>query len=202
MSENRIPLVSRHTALAPPTAPFMDHLFELAVRRVIPWQWPGPAETPEAFSASLSDKVLVVHAIVNRETNEEVGVLIAYDANLFHRWAYVTLILLPEHQLKVWPLEGALLFANYLFRHFDLQNLYAQSATEDFLQFRSGEGTFYEVEGRLKERLLVDGVRQDQFILRVSRAMWEDKGVPLLEHCTRGVDQHGPFRTTPSGFDG
>lgn len=180
------PFESRHTALHPPSAPIIDHLYHLASTREIPWEWGGPAETPDAFHRSLAEQVLVQHAIVEKRQGLEIGLVTAYDANLFHGFAYVSLVLLPEYRRKVWPLEGALLFANYLFVRYNLRNLYASSSSANFLQFQSGDGSFYEIEGRLKGRLLVDGEPQDLFLLTVSRELWLEKGLPLLRHSVSG----------------
>ncbi len=181
-----LPFESRHTALRPPSNELLGEIYRLAVTAQIPWHWNGAAETPDAFSASLRDGVLVVYAIEARETGRQIGLLTASHANIFHGFAYTSMYLLPEFQMKAWPNEAALLFANYLFTRFNLRNLYAESATPSFDQFKSGAGHFFDVEGHFQERVLMNGTPQDLYVLRLSRAKWDEVGVPLLLHCTTG----------------
>lgn len=179
-----LPFESRHTRLRPPSQMLIETLYEYAVTGEIPWQWPSPAETPETFANALWGGVLAQYAIEDKRTNMQVGLVTAYGANIFHGFAYVSMTLLPGYRRRVWPLEGALLFANYLFTRFNLRNLYSESADPDFMQFGSGEGKFFDVEGRLQGRFVINGEPQDLYIMRISRERWLDRGVELLRHCT------------------
>lgn len=176
-------LESRATRLRPPTPGFVEELYTLAAVGEIPWQWNAATETPQSFAEAFWDGVLVQFAIEDRRDGRPVGLISAYNANLFHGYAYASLTLLPDHRLKVWPLEGALVFANYLFTRYNLRNVYAESAEPSFLQFRSGSGDFFEVEGQLRERLVVNGEPRDLYILRVSRERWQERGAELLARC-------------------
>lgn len=186
------PFVARHVRLRPPDPEFIDVLYELAMTRQVPWTWRTAQQTPDSFGESLWRDVLVQHAIEDRRTGQAVGLVTAYDANLFHGYAYASLVLLPDFRFRVWPLEGALLFANYLFVHYGLRHLYAKSAEESFLQFRSGAGTLYEVEGCLRGHLMVDGQPQDQYLLSISRQRWSEHAPDLLRHCVAADEAASP----------
>jgi hypothetical protein len=178
-----IPLTGRRTRLVPPSRRFVDTLYELAASNQIPWGWGGP-ETPRRFEESLWDGVLVQFAVEDLASGESLGLLRADGANVFHKYAYLSMILLPEYRLRVWPLEAAVLFANYLFRKYDIEHLYAESSEANFDQFRSGAGRMFEIEGRLRERVVVNGERQDLYILTISRDWALTEGTVLLQRLT------------------
>jgi hypothetical protein len=116
-----------------------------------------------------------------------VGILRADNFNSFHRYAYVTMILLPGYRLRAWPLEGALLFGNYVFRRFDLEHLYAEVPATYLEQFKSGIGRVFEVEGRLRNRVVLNGDRQDLYILTFSRERAMQTAV-LVDRMSAGAD--------------
>lgn len=177
------PRASRHVSLEPLGPEFADELYRLVSAGRLPWSWRGMSETPEGFAESLWSGVLVQYAVRDRRTGLDVGLATAYGANVFHRFAYVSYLLRPEHRMRVWPLEGALLFANLLFVRYDLRNLYAETADPHLDTFASGDGSFFEVEARLRDRLLVDGRPADLYLLRISRERWLERGVELLDRC-------------------
>jgi RimJ/RimL family protein N-acetyltransferase len=178
-----LPLTGRRTRLVPLSRTFADELYELVATSQIPWGW-GRPETPRGFQDSLWDRVLVQFAIEDTHTGRSIGLLRADNANLLHRYAYVSMILVPEHQYRAWPLEAAALFGNYLFKRYDLEHLYAETSDENLKHFRSGVGRVFEVEGRLQNRLLVRGERQDLYILSFSRERALKDGAALIERLT------------------
>jgi hypothetical protein len=174
------PLESRRARLAPLSAHFIDQLFHLACAGRIPWEWHSGVETPESFTHSLWSGVLAQFAIEERRSGRQVGLVRAYGGNAVHGYAYVTVILLPEYRMKAWPLEGGLLFANYLFMKYNLRNLYAEAAAHHFAQFGSGTGRLFEVEAHFRGRLMVNSGPEDLYVMRVSRERWLERGVELL----------------------
>jgi RimJ/RimL family protein N-acetyltransferase len=179
------PLTSRHVRLRPPTLRFIDTLYELASVGEIPWLWRGRRETPEGFRESVYADVLVQFAIEDRRSGDAVGLISAYDPNPHHGFAYVTLVLLPGYRFRVWPLEATILFSNYLFVRFNLRHLYGRSTEENFSQFRSGAGRYFEIEGCLRGHLIVNGEPQDLYLLTVTRERWRQVGLPLLDRIAR-----------------
>lgn len=186
-----VPLVSRRTRLSPPTREFLDDLYRLATTNQVPWMWPGP-ETPETFYQGVWNRTLCSFAVEDRRSGRGVGLLTAYNANTIHGYAYVSMILVPEFQMRVWPLEGAVLFANYLFVKFALRNLYAEAAGRYLEQFKSGIGTLFEVEGCLRRRLVLNSEVEDLYILTFSRERWLSDGDQWLQRCVTPENQRGP----------
>lgn len=181
------PFRGRYTRLRPLTPQFVDELFELAATNLIPWQWRGP-ETPDAFRESLWHGVLVQFQVEDLRTGRPVAVVRADNANLFSGFAYLTMMLHPAIRMRAWPLEGAVLFGHYLFTKFGFQNLYAETPTSYFEQFKSGAGKLFDIEGRLRSRAVVNGRREDLYILTFTRERWLTDGIRAVERCTRSLE--------------
>jgi len=167
--------------LRPPSGAFLDRLFELACTGEIPWNWNDRRETPEGFRQSLHDHLLVMFSAVDRRTGREVGFLAAHEYRPLHRFAYVSMTFLPDVRRRGWPLEAAVLFVDHLFVRFDLRHLYFRIVEHEFAAVRSGAGRFFDVEGRLRDQLVVNGQTQDLYIATVSASRWQDDGRRLLD---------------------
>jgi RimJ/RimL family protein N-acetyltransferase len=183
-SPRDIPLETRRVRLLPPNGSFVDKLYLMAATNQIPWQWAG-AESPDNFRRSLWENVLAQFAIIDARTRAEVGIVRADNANLYHGFSHISMMLFPGYRLRAWPLEAALLFGNYLFQKFSLQNLYAETPASIFSQFRSGVGRYFEVEARFKDRLVTNGEREDLYVLTFTRDTWAEQGRPALERLEK-----------------
>jgi RimJ/RimL family protein N-acetyltransferase len=179
------PLASRRARLRPPSQEFLSELYDLAVTEQIPWQWGTSSETGSTFQNSLVDGVLVNFAIEDARDGRGVGFVSAYNANFHHLYCYVTVILHPEFTMRAWPIEGAILFGNYLFVKHNLRHLYLQTTDMHVEQFRSGMGSAFELEARFRDRLLLNGEAHDLLVLTISRERWFETGGPLIERMTR-----------------
>lgn len=188
---DEIPMQGRYTRLRPLTPQFTEELYELATLNRIPWQWRAP-ETPDAFRESLWQGVLVQYQVEELRTGRPVAFLRADNANLFFGHAYLTFMMHPDYRMRAWPLEGTVLFGHYLFTKFNLQHLYAETPASHYEQFKSGAGTLFEVEGRLRNRVVVNGRREDLYILTVTRDRWLAEGIAALERSC------GPLKVRPT----
>lgn len=177
---NDVCLDGRFTRLRPLTAQFADQLHWLAMTNRIPWQWHGP-RTPEGFQTSLWQGVLVQFAVEELRAGRPVALVRADNANLFQGHAYLTVMLHPDFRMRAWPLEGAALFGDYLFRKFNLQRIYAETAGPYFDQFKSGAGKLFDVEARFRNRVLVDSRREDLYILTFTRERWLEEGMSMIQ---------------------
>src|SRR6266511_1192025 len=135
-------MTSRSVQLRPPTNRFIDSIFQLACTADVPWAWRGHRETAEGFRESLYNDLLAMFAIRDRRNDQEIGLVCAQEFQALHRFAYMSTLLMPAYQGRVWPLEGTVLFANYLFTRFDLRHLYGRVIEADFAALSSGVGRF------------------------------------------------------------
>jgi RimJ/RimL family protein N-acetyltransferase len=179
------PLTSRRTRLRPLSPRFIEDFYELAITQQIPWQWSTLEETPDAFRQSLGDNVLSSFMIEDRRDGRPVGYVSAYSPNFHHRFCFLTALLHPDFQLRVWPLEGVMLFVNYLFVKNNMRHIYLQTATPYFEQFRSGVGKSFELEAHFRNRLILNGEPADLYVLTVSRERWEQQAPDLIARITR-----------------
>jgi RimJ/RimL family protein N-acetyltransferase len=175
-----LPMATSRVRLRPPSPALLDQVYELAVTAQIPWPWRTVAETPEAFRDALWSGVLAQFGIEDVRTAQPVGLISAYAANLIHGYVYVSMTLLPQYRMRAWPLEAALVFANYVFAKYDVKHIYAESAAPYFEQFKSGAGTIFEVEARFRDRVVIHGERHDLFVFTISRDRWIAEGLPLF----------------------
>jgi hypothetical protein len=70
-------------------------------------------------------------------------------------------------------------FFRYVFWAFPFRRLFAETADDNFSQFASGEGRFFELEGCRREAIWLRGRYQDLHLLTVSRERWREVGEPL-----------------------
>lgn len=171
----RPPMLSRHTRLRPLTPPDYDELYVLASSGEIPWQWHGLPASPENFRETLWSRTLVQFAISSRNGSDDfAGLVTAYGANLAFGTCYMQMLLSPGFRSLAWPIEGAVLFLNYLFQKYPLRKVYAEATTDTMPFFQSGEGSLgYTIEGHLRDHLFVNGRYVDLFILSISRDAWD-----------------------------
>lgn len=177
--DSGFPMASRHARIQPPSNGFISRLYDLACQGEVPWIWSGGQRTLQEFRSALQTD-FVQFAIVRRRDSIEVGLMSAYDVDLFHGTAQVRFALLPQAQMRVWPFEAAILFANYMFTKFNLRKLCGRSIDKNFAQLRSGQGQFFIVEGCLKGHFMIDGASQDMYLAAVDRQRWTEIGKPLL----------------------
>lgn len=189
-----VPLQSRRTRLVPPDNVLVERLFLGAMVGEFPWLWRGAPQTPAHFEGALWRDVVLQYAIEDRRTGEQIGLIGAHDLNRLHRYAYASFTLLPEYKRRIWPFEAVVLFANLLFTRLDLENIYAETTSSLYEDFRSGAGRFFTELVRFPGRLLVNGEREDLVVAGMSRDQWLTEGAPLLERfaTSTGVEVHDP----------
>jgi len=181
---DKAPLVGRRTGLVPPTAELVERLYRLAAVGDIPWPGHG-ASTPMAFQESLWADVLVQFGIEDLRSGRPVGLLRAERANFFHGYAHLSMFVLPEFRMQGWPLEAAVLFGSYVFRRYNLEHLYAEAGDTELEQYGSGKGSLFEVEATFRDRLLVNGERENQYVLTFTRERAFTVGAALIERLAR-----------------
>jgi RimJ/RimL family protein N-acetyltransferase len=185
-------LVGRHIQLTPLALRHYDLLYEWASREEIPWQWRGRPVSPEGLRETMWMDCLFQYVVETRQSPRPIGLVTAYGANLHHQTCYLQTGLLAPYQRRGWPFEAVALGLSVAFVRYNLRRLYAQATADTFEQFASGEGTWFEVEGRLRESVYVDGRFVDSLILTVTRERWEERIRPLVDLAERGA---GPGAT-------
>jgi RimJ/RimL family protein N-acetyltransferase len=179
-----IPLSGRRVRLRAVVASDYDFLFLLAAdERTGPhWRYRGLPPRPEEFVRDLWQGVLVQFIVERAATNERLGLVVAYDANL--RDGHCHLAALFRADTRVWPTESLLLFVNFVFEEFGFMKLYADVIDYNLPALGSVVGRWMEREGLLRDHEMHGGRRWDVHILALWRDRFERDRERLLRRAT------------------
>lgn len=144
------------------------------------WRFRGRTPAPEQFRQALfSEQVLAQYMVALVESHEStVGVVSAYAGDLVSKFCYVAFQRVGRFdQTEVQEtgglmIEGALLFVQYLFDHFDLRKLYLEVPEYNRSLFPLEGGLLVE-EGRLADHLWYGDRYWDQYLFAIRRADWD-----------------------------
>jgi hypothetical protein len=65
--------------------------------------------------------------------------------------------------------ETMFVLVGYIFDHWDVRSLYGESTATSYRTFRSGEGRWFEVRGRLRDHAYRGGRYEDVIVLEIDR---------------------------------
>lgn len=115
-------LVGRRVRLERLRAPHVQALYEMA--QSPGWTLAGAGLEADEFVAQLWSASPVQFSIVRRDTDEVIGLTRGLRWDQRSRTIEVVLGLAPAYWKQVWPLEGAVIFCDYLFRGLGMRKLY------------------------------------------------------------------------------
>lgn len=163
-------------AVTPADYPFIQQL-ETSSGLAGRWRYRGRTMSAAEWAQSLWKDVLVQHLIVERRRDEVIGLVFAYRPNFQDGYTYVAA--LRFSQATPLMLFGMALFIDYVFTCWNFRKLYFETTEYSYSQFASGEGRWFEIEGRLREHRFHDGRHWDELILATTRERWVEYGRPL-----------------------
>ncbi len=138
------------------------------------WRFRGFTPSPEQFPSLLWDGVLAQMIIIDPiSPNEPLGLVQAFNHDTANRIAYLSILVDPKVQRSSTTMaEGVILFLKYMFSHFDLRKIYAETsdlALYGLTRLISSWDCVSE-EGRLQGHIYHDGQYVDLVILAMERA--------------------------------
>ena len=142
------------------------------------FRWGGSTPHPEEVASAAWDG-LCQFAVERRRTGVPIGVATVFGADFRHGFASAAVLVAPEARGWALGLEGFALMVDYAFRTWSLRKIYSEVLEESFAQFQSGDGRFFQVEGRRRAHQFVDGRYQDLYTLAIYREAWS-RPDPLL----------------------
>jgi len=145
------------------------------------WRYRGATPSPERFVADLWSGVLAQFLVESPEPRKRAGLLVAYNADLANGTVYLGVLIDNAHHRKVWPLEGVMLFVDYLFQNWTFRKVYAETTEFSAAHFSSGAKTLFEEEGRFREHQYFQGRYWDYIYYSLTRKRWEEHGRKLLD---------------------
>lgn len=155
---------------------------------VVRWRMRGQVPSPEQWAASLWSGVLAQFIVVETSTSRPIGMVALYQANFQDRHAYFAAARFRPARRTPLLIFGIAMAIEYAFTCWDFQKLYMELPEYNFAQFSSGEGRYFEVEGRLKGHLYAGGRRWDQLILAVERDHWREMGSRMVGRTQAPVE--------------
>jgi RimJ/RimL family protein N-acetyltransferase len=163
-----------------------EYLYALATHEDTGWRWRYRGMTPsfEQFVGQLHENVLVQFLVEHRETQQRIGHVLAFDADLRNGWCHIAMIIDPMLKKMGWALEAGTLFVNYLFTGWNLRKLYGLTPEFSFNDIASGTGNWFREEGRLRDHEWHNGRYWDTVMLALWRSDWEGYGPTLLAKVT------------------
>lgn len=142
---------------------------EYGVRGVL-----GGATPPFAdWVQQRSRGVLAQQIVESRDGHRPLGMTTAFSADFQHGHAHIAVLSFKAESPSPLVMIGLGLFLSYTFSCWPFHKLYLDVAEYNYHQFASGEGRFFEVEGRLHEHHYLNGRRWDHLILGIHRERWE-----------------------------
>ncbi|WP_378740916.1 GNAT family N-acetyltransferase [Nocardia brasiliensis] len=158
--------VFRLDALQPVDA---EYLYALAVRpeNCFRWRYRGVPPAPERFVEELWTQVVTQYVVRRIDDNQPAGHVVAYNADRDVGHAYVGAVFEPTYAGTGLAAEVITLFVRYLFRTFPFRKLYLEVPGFNWPQMSSGEGRYFQVEGRLRDHVYYAGRYWDQYLCAI-----------------------------------
>ncbi|MCM6771885.1 phosphopantetheine-binding protein [Nocardia sp. CDC159] len=146
-----------------------EYLYALAVRpeNCFRWRYRGVPPAPERFVEELWAQVVTQYVVRRLDDNQPAGHVVAYGADRNVGHAYVGAVFEPTYAGTGRAAEVITLFVRYLFHTFPFRKLYLEVPGFNWPQVRSGEGRYFQVEGRLRDHVYYAGRYWDQYLCAI-----------------------------------
>lgn len=158
-----------HCLLRPITPHDQPFLYALATSSETGYRWRyrGSHPSPGQFEADLWRDVLTQFMVESTPDPRPLGQVVAYGADFSQGWCYFGIVVRPD----VWgtgvAAEAALLFLRHLFTTWPFRKVYVEFPEFNLPAIQSGLGTFYDLEGRLRDHEYYDGRYWDRIIASI-----------------------------------
>lgn len=152
------------------------------------WRFRGGTPSPERFVEQLWRQVFAQFVVVAKASVDPLGLVQGYGAELRSRYAYLSVAFQPSAMRRGWPLEGVVVFLDYLFLNFGLRKVYIETLEFNLDQFRSALGAYMVQEGRLRDHDEYLGQYVDLHMLAIYREPWLSREGPF-ERIGQAVGQ-------------
>ncbi|WP_069167299.1 GNAT family N-acetyltransferase [Nocardia altamirensis] len=146
-----------------------EYLYALAVRpeNCFRWRYRGVPPAPERFVEELWTQVVTQYLVRRVDDNQPAGHVVAYSADRTGSHAYVGAVFEPRYAGTGLAAEVIGLFVRYLFHTFPFRKLYLEVPGFNWPQLSSGEGRYFQVEGRLRDHVYYAGRYWDQYVCAI-----------------------------------
>lgn len=184
----------RHVRARPILPADYGWVYEVAVLTDTGSHWRLHGQTPpyEAFASTvLFENAAATYLLERRSTGERMGLVQLVNHHAGARNGFLTAFLVPEYRALGWPMEGIVLFADFVFSAYNLEKLYLESLSDEAARYRSLVGRFLVEEGRLRSHRLVHGRWMDAHLFALYRPAMAELSAAFLPDAARCVTRAG-----------
>lgn len=170
-------LESRHARLREVSMADYEMLYRMVTlaEATSRWRFRGTTPSPEDFRSLLWRGVVGQFIIESRDSHVPVGLVTAFDADFPNGVVHLAVLLGSEAQGKGWPIEGVILFLDYIFSHWPFRKIYAESIAFNAATYLRGSRKLFTEEGCLRDHEYYRGRYWDVHVLALYRAVWLEK---------------------------
>jgi RimJ/RimL family protein N-acetyltransferase len=167
-------LTGKYVRLRPVTQADYAFLVDLqtAPENLVRWRYRGSTLSPEQLVQSLWQGVLAQFLVVRVDSGAPAGLVVCYNPDFRHGYAYLAMIIAQEYELSGWVFEANVLFLTYLFETFGFRKLYLEVIEFNYYNLASGAGSLFRVEGCLRDHEQHFGHRWHLYTLAIYQDDW------------------------------
>lgn len=165
------PRTGRWVSLVPIAPQYMTFLYQLATNEENGFRWllAGMVPPAEAFEQNLWKGVLAQFVVIVRSSSAPIGIVIAYNAEMNHGFAYLGADFAPNVQGIGIAIEAVELFVDFVFATYNLRKLYMEVPEYNRPSMAHGIGGILREEGVLREHTYFRGQYWDRHMLALYR---------------------------------
>lgn len=153
------------------------------------WRLRGATPAPEQWAQGLWNGVLAQFMVIGRADNRPIGLVAFYQADFQNRNARLAATRFDLNDPSPLLMLGIGVALDYVFACWSFHKLYMEVPEYNYEQIASGLGTFFKMEGRLRNHYVFSGRRWDQIILTIYREDWEARRRRLNVRTPERVQQ-------------
>ncbi len=153
-----------------------------ASKNAFRWRFRGGTPSPEVFAREMWSHVLAQFLVTRKSNGHPIGLVVCYNTDFVDGWAYLAAVAAPEYVGTGALAEAVALFIFGVFRNWNFRKLYMEAPEFNVDQIKSGLGSFFHEEGRMKDHHFYDGKYHDQLILALYRDEYEQMA-PFIRHA-------------------
>jgi RimJ/RimL family protein N-acetyltransferase len=161
----------RWVSLVPVTNRFVEFLYQLAINEENGFRWllAGAVPPPDVFQQNLWKGVLAQFVVLERRSSAPIGVVVAYNPEFNHGFAYLGADFAPTVETTGLGIEAVDIFIEYVFGTYNLRKLYLEVPEYNLPSMSHLAGGVFKEEGRLRQHTFYQGVYWDRHMLALYR---------------------------------
>lgn len=174
-------LRSRFFQLEPINPEVLPYLYQLAISSDVGYRWRFRGAVPDVptFESTFWQGSLAQLVAIDLHTEMPAGHVVCYNPDPGQGYAYLGAVFGPEHIGDGRSVDAVRCFVRYVFTTWSFRKLYMEVPGFNHAQISSGEGVWFDVEGRLRGHDYYAGRWWDHYTLAVYR---RHVGMPDLDH--------------------